>query len=236
VSILSGELHPSFRRRLGRGSLLALVFLAAILSATSSRAPDNYEIQVYGAELVNPGHTKVELHSNFTMDGSKTIVDGVFPTNHAEHETVEITHGFTDYFECGFDIFTSVTQGQGWQWVGDHIRPRFAAPEKWHGPVMHVLSVEGAVERRVQGPIPSTDFLVQGVVFSPNFKFSDDFTPKIAGGLVYYGSVGPVTGFDAFAQQQHQIFPAIDLNIAPQCEINFGLGVGLMGATTSLPK
>ncbi len=31
----------------------------------------------------------------------------------------------------------------------------------------------------------------QGVVFSPNFKFSYDVTPKVAGGLEYYGSVGP---------------------------------------------
>jgi hypothetical protein len=74
----------------------------------------------------------------------------------------------------------------------------------------------------------------QGVVFSPNFKFSYDFMPKIAGGLEYYGSAGPVTGFDAVSQQQHQIFPAIDLNIAPQWEINFGLGVGLTGATDHL--
>ena len=69
---------------------------------------------------------------------------------------------------------------------------------------------------------------------SPNFKFSYDVTPKVAGGLEYYGSVGPVTGFDAASQQQHQIFPAIDLNIAPQWEINFGLGVGLTGATDHL--
>jgi hypothetical protein len=39
------------------------------------------------------------------------------------------------------------------------------------------------------------------------------------------GSAGPVTGFDAVLQQEHQIFPAIDLNIAPQWEVNFGLGV-----------
>jgi len=64
----------------------------------------------------------------------------------------------------------------------------------------------------------------QGVVFSPNFKFSYDFTPRGAGGLEYYGSVGAVTGFAAVSQQQHQIFPAIDLNVAPQWEINFGLG------------
>jgi len=31
----------------------------------------------------------------------------------------------------------------------------------------------------------------QGLVFSPNFKFSYDFTKKIAGGVEYYGSLGP---------------------------------------------
>ncbi len=74
----------------------------------------------------------------------------------------------------------------------------------------------------------------QGVVFSPNFKFSYDFTPKNAGGLEYYGSVGPITGFDAVAQQQQQIVPAVDLNIAPQREVNFGLGVGLTRSTDHL--
>jgi hypothetical protein len=75
---------------------LALVFLTLIFAATLTRAQDNYEIQVYGSDLVDPQHTMVELHSNFTIDGSKTIVDGVYPMNHAEHETVEITHVFND--------------------------------------------------------------------------------------------------------------------------------------------
>jgi hypothetical protein len=239
-----------------------LAFLTAVLSATSACAQDHYEIQVYGSELGDPGNAMVELHSNFAIDGSKTIVDAVYPTNHAEHATVEITHGFTDYFECGFCIFTSVTQGQAWQWVGDHIRPCFAAPDKWHWPVGVSISNElGCVRRqyavdtwtweirpivdqklgRWYSPLNQTldrsfrgESLHQGVVFSPNFKFSYDFTPKIAGGQEYYGSVRPVTGFDAVAQQQHQIFPAIDFNIAPQWEINFGLGVGLTRATDHL--
>jgi hypothetical protein len=41
------------------------------------------------------------VHSNFTIDGSKTVQNGVLPTNHAEHETIEITHGVTDWFEAG---------------------------------------------------------------------------------------------------------------------------------------
>ncbi len=251
-----------FRSGVVHGCLLAIPFLTLILAAGPVRAQDNYEIQVYGSDLVDPAHTMVELHSNFTIDGSKTIVDGMYPTNHAEHETVEITHGFNDWFECGFYIFTSITEGQSWQWVGNHIRPRVAVPKKWHWPVGVSLSNEIGYQRRQYSvdtwtweirPIvdqkvgrwywalnPTLDrsfhgeSVTQGVVFSPNFKFSYDFTPKVAGGLEYFGSVGPVTGFDAVSQQQHQIFPAIDLNIAPQWEINFGLGVGVTGATDHL--
>src|SRR5256885_16089093 len=39
-------------------------------------AQENYEIQVYPYDTVEPRHTMVELHSNFTIDGSKTIQDG----------------------------------------------------------------------------------------------------------------------------------------------------------------
>jgi hypothetical protein len=66
-----------------------------------------------------------ELHSNFTFQGSKTVIDGQYPTEHQLHETLEVTHGFTDYFERGFYIFTSAQSGVGWNWVGDHIRPRY---------------------------------------------------------------------------------------------------------------
>src|SRR5487761_50480 len=100
-------------------AIACLLVAAAVLGAWPAAAQDNYEIQVYGADLVEPGHTMLELHSNFTINGSKTIEDGVYPTNHAEHETIEITHGFNDWLEVGFYIFTSERSGQGVQWVGD---------------------------------------------------------------------------------------------------------------------
>ena len=89
----------------------------------------------------------VELHSNFTFEGTKTTMDGVLPTNHAEHETVEITQGITDWFETGFYIFTSIQSDGGWQWVGDHIRPRVSIPESWHWPVGVSLSNEIGYQR-----------------------------------------------------------------------------------------
>jgi hypothetical protein len=74
----------------------------------------------------------------------------------------------------------------------------------------------------------------RGFVFSPNVKISYDFTKKIAGGIEYYGSVGPATNFLPTFQQQHQIFPTIDLNLSPKWEINFGVGVGLTRSTDHL--
>ena len=123
---------------LSAGALLGLLLGPAL-------AQGNFEIQVYGSETVAPGRTMVELHSNSAIQGTTRVEDGVLPTQHAVHETLEITHGWTSWFETGFYIFTSVqTLGpdQGYRWVGDHIRPRVRAPEDWHLPVGLSLSLE----------------------------------------------------------------------------------------------
>jgi hypothetical protein len=246
-----------------RVSLAILIFWVVNTEvAAPANAQDNYEIQVYSYPTVEPHHTMVELHSNFTIHGSKNIKDGMLPTNRAEHETIEITRGFTDWFETGFYIFTYERNGSGVQWVGDHIRPRFRIPKAWNWPVGLSLSNEIGYQRRRFSPDTWTwemrpiidkqigrwylDFnptfdrsfhgesVHQGFVFSPNVKISYDFTKKITGGLEYYGSLGPATDFVPINQQQHQIFPALDLNLSPNLEVNFGLGVGLSGATDHL--
>ncbi|HXY01489.1 MAG TPA: hypothetical protein VEI54_11250 [Candidatus Limnocylindrales bacterium] len=244
---------------LGGAAILSGIWL---LNAAAARAQDNYEIQVYGSELVEKSHTMVELHSNFTFQGSKSPADGTYPTNHQLHETIEITHGFTDWFETGLYIFTSEKNGYGFDWVGDHIRPRLSVPKKWDWPVGVSLSQEIGYQRRQYSadtwtyelrPIvdkqlgrwylcfnPTFDKSLhgqtasQGFVFSPNVKISFDFTKKISGGFEYYGSLGPVTGFDPLAAQQQQIFPTIDLNLSPKWEINFGVGVGVTRSTDHL--
>jgi len=236
--------------------------IAAALAAPASRAQGNYEIQVYPYETVEPGHTMVELHSNFTFQGSKTTTDGTYPTNHQLHETIEVTHGFNDWFETGFYIFTSVHNGRGWDYVGSHIRPRVRIPAKWKWPVGLSLSNEIGYQRAKYSadtwtwemrPIidkrsykwyfsfnPTFDKsfhgpnVHQGFVFSPNLKLSYDLTKKITAGIEYYGSTGPATDFAPIRLQEHQIFPAIDLNLSPKWEVNFGVGVGLTSATDHL--
>ncbi|MHB1023985.1 MAG: hypothetical protein ACYC46_14675 [Acidobacteriaceae bacterium] len=228
-------------------------------------AQDNYEIQVYGADTVPAKNTMLELHSNFTVDGSKAVpgskyaADGTFPTTHAEHETVEITQGITSWSEVGFYIFTSASAETGYQWVGDHIRPRVRVPDSWHWPVGVSLSTEVGYQRARFSPDtwtwevrPIVDKQIgpwylafnpaldrsfhgpgvkQGVTFSPNVKVSYNFNKVIAGGLEYYASYGQLGNFDVLHDQQQQFFPSIDLNVSPKWEINFGVGIGPTAST-----
>jgi hypothetical protein len=233
-----------------------------LMLVSAAHAQDNYEIQVYGSEATPKNVTFVEIHSNFTIDGSKTVINGVVPTNHAEHETLEITHGWTNWFETGFYVFTSLQNGDGWDWVGDHIRPRLVAPESWHLPVGLSLSQEIGYQRRKFAedswnyelrPIidkkigawylafnPAFDRSLHGLNtgkgwgFSPNVKVSYDFTKKITGGFEYYGALGPVSNFDPISQQSQQIFPTIDLNVSPNWEFNFGAGVDVSNSSDHL--
>ena len=239
-----------------------MLFRSALVAQASLSAQDNYEIQVYSAETTPPRATMIELHSNFTVSGSRQIEDGVLPTNHAWHETLEITQGFTPWFETGFYIFTSARSGQGWQFVGTHVRPRFRVPERWKWPVGVSLSNEIGYQRRQfatttwsweirpildkkMGKVylsfnPTFDHALQGpetdrgFAFSPNFKVSYDFTKKVAGGLEYYGAYGPVGSVDAFRDQQQQFIPVIDLDVSPKWEFNFGVGVGVTRSTDHL--
>ena len=225
-------------------------------------AQGNFEIQVYGSETMEPGKTMFELHSNTAIQGTTTREEGVFPAQHAAHETIEITHGFTPWFETGFYIFTSIQPGAGWKWVGDHIRPRIRAPESWHLPVGLSLSLEVGYQQRDFSPDTWTlelrpiidkqwgpwyasfnpvlgrslkgEGVQRGFEFAPNAKVSYEITSKISGGLEYYGDLGPLRGFDPPSQQQHLLFPVVDLNLGPQWECNFGVGFGLTHATDRL--
>jgi hypothetical protein len=240
----------------------AVFAIAAVLCVRSVVAQGNYEIQVYGADTVAPKTLMAELHSNFTPEGQKYYINGVIPTNHQEHETLELTEGITNWSEIGFYVFTSEQDGHGVQWVGDHIRPRVRAPDSWHLPVGLSLSTEIGYQRAVYSPDtwtweirPIIDktagrwyFAVnpalertlhgpdvnQGLGFSPGAKVSYDFTRVVSGGIEYYADYGRLGAFDSLHKQQQQIFAVTDLNVSPKWEINFGVGLGPTSATDHL--
>ena len=233
-----------------------------MLTARIASAQGNYEIQVYGADTVPPKSLMIELHSNYTVTGQPKVIDGVYPTNHQEHETLELTQGINDWAEVGFYVFTSEQDGHGVQWVGDHIRPRVRVPDSWHWPVGVSLSTEVGYQRAVYSPDtwtweirPIVDYtkgrwyfavnpalertwhgpdVAQGIGFSPGAKISYDFSNVVSAGFEYYADYGRITSPDTLHNQQQQIFVVTDLNVSPKWEINIGVGIGPTAATDHL--
>lgn len=235
-------------------TLLSILFLTSNL-----QAQDNYEIQVYASPTMEKGHTMFELHSNYTIKGSTTGSGPELPTNHVVHETIEITHGWTTWFETGFYFFNSIGSNGRTAYVGSHIRPRVAAPESWKWPVGVSISTEFGfqksafdantaslevrpiVDRKWNKLYVSVNPTVEksfagpdekrGFIFSPNVKGSYDVSSMVALGLEYYGSTGPFFHYDSFRQQEHQLFAATDIDFGPAWEFNAGIGYGLTNNT-----
>ncbi|HEY4131285.1 MAG TPA: hypothetical protein VGM50_11750 [Gemmatimonadaceae bacterium] len=246
-------------RSISRFSVITLI--AAMLAPVAPHgaclyAQENYEIQVYPSETVPRGVTMFELHSNYTLLGSRQTSDiGERATNHAVHETLEITHGINDWSELGFYWFTSIPQGQNWQWVGTHIRPRVRVPDSWGWPVGVSISQEvGYSQARFSGdtwtyelrPIidktigrwyisfnPTFDKSLRGptaaepFVFAPNVNLGYDVTKKVNLAVEYYGATGPLNRFDPIGEQEHDLYGVVNLDLGPAWEFNFGYGTAL---------
>jgi hypothetical protein len=217
---------------------------------------------VYGSQTQQKNSTIFELHSNYTFDGGRQIVDGVIPSNHSLHETLEITQGITDNFEIGAYMFTNYTPGYGYKIIGTHIRPRIMAPEKWKLPVGLSLSAEIGYQDSAYSnqtwsievrPIidkswqklyvsfnPTFGIGLKSAytnstpVFEPNLKAAYSFFKNLALGIEYYGETGPVNALESFPQQNHAIFIAADMLNNQHWEFNAGLGFGITNATDGL--
>ena len=236
--------------------LYAFVSACALSIAAPAAAQDLFEIQVYPYDVVEPGHTMLEFHTNFIPSGTKTTAGGMFPNDHQFHITAEITHGFTKYFETGFYIETApYVPGVGAKFTGWHIRPRFSFPKFESFPFKVSLSLEYAFNQpgfdpnsqtleirpifeRQDGRLYlsiNTDLSVamkgpdagSAPSFEPNMKVGWDFSKKVQAGVEYYAETWPVKHFDPLSDQHHIIFPAIDLNLSPDWEFNAGVGRGL---------
>jgi hypothetical protein len=240
---------------------LAALALALVL-ARPARAQDTYEIQVYPSETMAPRRTMLEFHTNWTADGNRFATEGVAPSHHALHETLELTHGFNEWLEVGLYLFTSTQPGRGPQWVGDHIRPRVRVPPSWHWPVGVSLSSEIGYQRRgfstetwsweirpivdkQIGPLywsfnPTIghafagDSSAHGWDFAPAAALKLDVTAQVTLGVEYYAALGRLGGFDPANAQWQEIFPTVDLNVSPDWELNAGVGIGLTSATDRL--
>jgi hypothetical protein len=127
------ELILNLRRR---PSVLAAVFLsavllAAVLAPASATALDRFEIQVYVAEINDPGQLGLEMHLNYTFEGIQTPeYAGQIPPHHVGRLTLEPALGVTDWLEFGTYLQFMVTPDGSFQYGGWKLRAKFVVPER----------------------------------------------------------------------------------------------------------
>lgn len=239
-----------------RGCLLLLCTMGI---AACARAQDLFEIQVYPYETVAPRHTMFEFHLNTFPQGTRTTEGETFANNRQSHATLEVTHGFTEYWELGAYLVTAYVPDAGYKFAGSRLRPRFRLPEDWGLPFRFSLSTElgfnkhqfepntitlelrPIIEKEVgrfyfsTNPTFSKAFRGpdsgRGFEFEPGVKVSWHLTKVLEPGLEYYGGTGFLTRPDPSPEQRHMIFPTLDLDVSEDWEFNFGIGRGLTGAS-----
>ena len=222
-----------------------------IILAVNVEAQDDYEIQVYNSSTTPKGYTLFELHSNFTPVGNKQYSDKIFPSDKILHETLEITHGFSDFFEVGFYFFNAIGSDGRTGYAGSHIRPRFSVPESLDLPVGLSLSFEMGYQKigffgnhwlfEIH-PIIDKEFGSFYISVNPVFDWNIDrhdfeFNPcmQVSGkinakadlGFEWYSGYGQVQNFLSWGEQHQVLFLATNINFGNRWEFNAGVGRGL---------
>jgi Putative MetA-pathway of phenol degradation len=235
-----------------------VLFVTALVcaAARSASTQDLFEIQVYPYETVEPGRTMAELHTNYFPSGTTDAPPGEFALNHQSHVTLEVTHGFTKYFECaGYLVTAAHVPNEGGRFAGARVRPRFRLPETPSLFFNVSISLELGFNRsefeantrtleirpileHAQGRFylsinPDLSKALkgpdadEGPEFEPGVKTSWNVTRTVAAGVEYYGATGDIARFAPRSEQHHMIFPTVDLDVSPDWELNFAVGRGL---------
>lgn len=237
---------------------LALALLCALRAHCAFAQTD--EIQVYNAEIAAPGVFNLTLHDNYTPAGhtTPTFPGGIVP-NHTLNGVPEWAYGVADWFEAGLYLPLYSLSGNGsLTYNGFKVRTLFVLPDaathsffygvnfefSWNtahwDQSQHSLEIRpilgwhlGAFDVIVN-PILDSDYRgLARLDFAPATRVAYNVDKTWALALEEYDDFGPLRGFDATAQQQHQLFGVFDYNGKPW-SIEGGIGVGLTGASDHL--
>jgi hypothetical protein len=89
------------------------------------------EIQVYDAEIEEPGVVNIMVHNNFTPDGRKApAFPGDIIPNDSDNGAAEWAYGMTPWFEQGlyFPVYSAYSKDRGGSLNGFKIRELFVRP------------------------------------------------------------------------------------------------------------
>jgi len=233
------------------------VALAAALVSSSARAAD--EIQVYNAEIAQPGQWTLQQHFNYAINGRKApdFAGGLVP-NHALNGTPELAYGVTDWFEMGWYAPFAVDQGGRFYSDAAKFRYLFVTPDaakrnffygvnfelsyatpvfsqtRYNLEIRPIIGVRNSQYEFIVNPIVDLGFGHDGgAELTPAARIARKLKDDLSIGIEYYTDLGPIGNLLPFSQQQHNIYGVVDFKIG-HFDVNFGIGYGLTGGSDRL--
>ncbi|MBX7200918.1 MAG: hypothetical protein K1X51_16220 [Rhodospirillaceae bacterium] len=234
------------------------VLVGIVMIAGTARAQTD-EIQVYTAEVVDPGTFGLTWHNNYIADGRKVADNpgGIVP-HHVYNGVPELAYGVTDWFEVG--TYLPVYSVTGGKLVLDSIKLRalfvvphaaerdffygvnFELSRNWNrwdpnrmsGEIRPIIGTRFGPVDVVLNPILDTNFDGLGHLdFAPSLRVAYNVSPTFAVALEHYADFGELRGFSPADQQDHSLFGVVDFT-AGKADIEFGVGHGFTPAGDKL--
>ncbi|WP_293366053.1 hypothetical protein [Phenylobacterium sp.] len=218
------------------------------------------EIQVYNAQIAEPGVFNLTLHDNFTPDGRKTpAFPGAIVSNGSLNGVPEWAYGVTPWFEAGLYLpLYSFPRDGGVQLDGFKLRALFVEPDAAKQTFFYGVNFEFSFNSKHWDPSPYTqeirpivgwrfgkmDLIVNPILdnswkgfsrldFAPETRIDYNFSDKWAIAAEEYDDFGELRHFDPASRQAHQLFAVVDYNGKP-INVEGGVGFGLNSASDRL--
>ena len=239
-----------------------LLILIAVLTISLTAVAQTDEIQVYDAEISDPGIVNLMIHTNFTPVGRKepTFPDAII-ANNSVNGAAEWAYGVKPWFEQGLylPVYSLYSTNQGSTVNGFKIRELFVRPNARDRKLFWGLNFEFSVNASywepkrisselrpifgahvhrwdfIYNPIMDTDYTggLKGLQFNPAGRVAYNLSKTWILAAEEYDGFGPLRKFVPSNQQFHETWAVVDHN-GGLLNIETGVGVGWSGGADRL--
>ena len=237
---------------------LTLVLLAVPVVAVGQTD----EIQVYDAEIAEPGVFNLMIHTNYIPIGRKTPdFPGAIIADHSVNGAAEWAYGVTDWFEQGLylPVWSPHSQNHGTSINGFKLRELFVRPRAAEHKFFYGVNFEFSVNRLyweprritsevrpivgahlgkvdfIFNPIVDTDYAggLNNLEFVPATRLAYHLNSKWAVAVEEYSDFGPLKNFRPVSGQFQEVWAVFD-HAGKGVNIEAGVGVGVTGGADRL--
>jgi hypothetical protein len=229
--------------------------VTTLWSGCLSAAPE--EIQVYLDDLTEPRHFGLDVHQNYALEGlGSADYPGQRPADRVYRLTPEFYYGIAPSLELGAYVLSTLDRANHYAVDGEKFRLKYIAPHDETAGAFWGVNLEVGRSDRALEAHP-WNYEIKGIygvrqgrwlwAFNLNVdaalssqagaataeldtKIAYSMAPKTQVGVELYDGLGALSHPGNLSGQNQAVYLVLDSELGA-CDLNFGIGRGLTGAT-----